>query len=268
MTSQKVIMADIEHPTAVYLDKATNERCVISAESLRDPKVLAHVRALALLDASEQVSVAPRFSSKGTPHFYATSTGTRRVYGGERDAAHDKRTRELVDSLQPLEKWSIALKIRKQLSTEPREVAYEQELHLPKYQWGFEIHRILSETTIVRHDIFGQANELSMSRTRPWVAIEVINTHFPEEAAYSAFIETSRAVPLIVLFDFVEFQNRFVSVEQANARLVYRPWTYLIKEGCLWKGANRLGLKNADEFEADAEKMLRRWRKQSQSSVG
>lgn len=130
---------------------------------------------------------------------------------------------------------------------------------MPKYQWGSEIHRILNETAIVRHDIFGQSNELGMSVNRPWIAIEVINTHFPEEEAFAAMLETTKRIPLLILFDFTSHKNRFLNVDKATNRLVYRPWTYLIRNGQLWRGTSPTEITSSSLFKVSVEAMFKRW---------
>lgn len=251
-------MPDIEHPLAVYYDEQTAKRHEIRAEELLNDKVLARAKTLNLLDASEQVCVIPRISHKGTPHFVAKAEGIRRVFDSEKDPTHDRRIGQLVRDLQSLDVWTLSQLRRDEPSGN---MLYEHNEKLPKYQWQPEVHRILTETAIVRHDIFGQSDELAMSIGRPWVAIEVINTHFPDEDAFKALIDTSRRMPLLVLFDFTEFQDAFVKVEKNNARLVYRPWTYMIREGYLLKGQSKTGITTGAEFRIKAERMLEGWRK-------
>lgn len=260
-------MTDIEHPIAVHFDQC-GQRQEIRAEELLDNKRLAEARALILFDGSEQVRVAPRISEKGTPHFYSKTTGIRKVFSGKKDATHDNRVQQLVKDLQSFDTWTLAQMQRIEEPNKSSKMVYDQEVRMPTYKWKHEVHRILTETAIVRHDVFGQSDELDMSVNRPWIAIEVINTHYPEEEAFKTFIDVSRRMPLLVLFDFTQFQNSFVKVEKAEKRLIYRPWTYLIRDGQLWKGTTPSKLKSAAEFRIDAEKMLDRWAKNGRARTG
>lgn len=98
-----------------------------------------------------------------------------------------------------------------------------------------------------------------MSVNRPWIAIEVINTHYPEEAAFSAMLAASRNYPLVVLFDFTAQWNTFVKVEKYDKRLRIRPWTFYIKEGAVWQGGSPTSINSSAEFKIELERMLSAW---------
>lgn len=54
-----------------------------------------------------------------------------------------------------------------------------------------------------------------MSIHHPWVAIEVINKHFPEEKAFTAMIELSKQIPFLVMFDLLteKTKNYFLKID-------------------------------------------------------
>lgn len=252
-------MADIEHPIAVYFNEK-DERRTIRADELKEPAALARARLLELYDASEQVRVAPRISKHGTPHFYATTRGGRKVFSAEAtDPRHNDRIKELMQGLKLFDVWSLTLVEKRKAEGKANEISHENVLKLPKYRWQAEVHRILAEDTVVRHDIFGQSDELGMSVRRPWIAIEVIRTHFPEEAAFSAMLQTSKRMPLIVLFDFVDFKNSFVKVDNRQRMIAYRPWTFFIWDGRVWKGRKPTAITTSAGFEIEVKNMTNGW---------
>lgn len=251
-------MTALEHPKAVYYDKTTGRREIIWASQLSDPEKLAKAKNEELWDLSEQIRLGPRISHKNTPHFYEITEEreTRKVFAGEKDPTHDARVEDLTLSLQGLGPWFLS-----EMGQYNKDgTTYSDGERIPEYKWGAEVYRIFDENTVVRHDIFGQSTELSMSVRRPSIAIEVINTHFPEEEAFSAFLRLSKEIPYIVLFDFTEFKNAFLRVDPPSSRLAYRPWTYKVKDGALWRGNTLTTITSSTQFEIDVKNMLNRWR--------
>lgn len=255
MDLERLIVADIEHPVAVYFDQQGN-RVHVWASSLRDPEQLALAKGRELYDASEQVRVAPRVSKNGVPHFYEITSRARRVFSGEDDPTHNNRVKDLHDKLQELESWALVLTTKDKATGN---ATHEEILKLPQYDWGKETHRILDEKAIVRHDIFGQAPDLAMSVRRPWIAIEVVHTHFPEEEAFAAFLETSKRLPLIVLFEHTARRNTFVKVDDKNNLLQISRWTYYIKDGCVWQGREKTSIATSARLQIELLGMLKRW---------
>ncbi|WP_454808322.1 hypothetical protein [Paraburkholderia fungorum] len=248
-------MADIEHPTAVYFDEV-GKRFVVRAADLQDTEELALAKGRELYDASEQVRVAPRLSKNGVPHFYEIAPRTRKVFTGEADPTHDRRVNDLHDRLQALDAWVLALTTQRGPSGD---YDYEEILRLPPYSWGTETHRILNANVIVRHDIFGQSQDLAMSIRRPWLAIEVVHTHFPEEEAFTAFLDTSKRFPLVVLFEHTARRNVFVKVDNKRGLLQISRWTYYIRDGFVWRGDRKTNISTSAHLQVEFLKMLKGW---------
>jgi hypothetical protein len=246
------------HKIAVYFDDA-GRRQEIKAKLLQDPNELERAKLLELYDGSEQIRVAPRAPSGITPHFYEiNNSGSRKVYGGEDNDLHDGRVKQLTKDLTGFScPFSLVLKA----SARDNEVI-QTLIKMPEYQWGYEVHRILNADIMVRHDIFGQSAELGMSVQRPWIAIEVIYTHYPDEKAFSALLEQSKAVPLIVLFDLASNKNTFLKVDTENKQLQIRPWTYYIKEGAVWRGERKVPhITTSTRLQIEIEALLKRWKR-------
>lgn len=256
----------ILHPVAFHFDDQ-GRSYPIHAKDLNDPTVLERAKLTELFDESHQVTVSPRFSVNGTPHFYAKSTGKRGFFRSkDNDPAHDSRVNQLCQSLQELGPWSLTM-VRNEKKGNEKAMAYADAFkRLPEYSWGTEVSRILSSEVIVRHDIFGQPSELSMSIRQPWVAIEVVNTHFPEEAAFSAMLTASAQFPLIILFELTAYRNYFVAVNHSRKSLQYSNWTYLIQDGAVWQNGARTNITTSARLKIEVDGMLSRWAKYRNSS--
>ena len=236
------MMTDLEHLLAVYYD-VQGERHEIKAEELNDRATLELAKLADLLDESEQVSLSPRIVKDKRSHFVAPASSVkRRVLAGPKDPAHDKRIETLLDDLKAGERWKIETRryVDKELIAT---ILFDL---FADYTWDKEVHRIVTADTIVRHDLFGQANQLKMSMRRPWIAVEVINTHYPEEVAFQEMLRLSRAMPLLVAFDFIERPNYFFKVDLRSATIVTRVY---IHDGCVWTGGAQTGIASSSGLE-------------------
>jgi hypothetical protein len=125
---------------------------------------------------------------------------------------------------------------------------------IEEYNWKDEVHRIISEETIIRHDLFGQSKLIAMSIFRPWVAIEVINTHFPDEETFSSMLELSKNVPFVALFDFIS-SPQLCSI---NTRTNEMKIVYYIKDGLLYKNDNPAKSQTTTGFQIEIAEYLKR----------
>lgn len=251
-------MPDVRHKFAVYFD-SNGVRRTIQAKDLSNPNILADAKLKELYDGSEQFRIAPRVGQDITAHFYELTSNpdARRPFLGEDDETHNKRVEQLRDDLVNLSDFSLVLK-----ETEKAGGAIKEIFKFPKYRWASEVHRILKSNAIVRHDIFGQSEELNMSIRRPWIAIEVIHTHYPEEETFTALKEASEHIPLIVLFDFTVKPNSFLRVSPSNNVIQIRPWTYYIRQGKIWKGMEETKINSSARLKIDVDSVLDWWSKQ------
>lgn len=250
-------MPEVEHKYAIYID-ANGARQIIFAKDLSNPNTLEVARLNDLYDSSEQIRLSARAPDGIIPHFYeiGTNSGARKVYTGEVDPTHNARVVQLATALSDLDTVSLVLK-----DLDKSGGAIKELFKLPGYKWAPEVHRILKADAIVRHDVFGQSLELGMSIHRPWIAIEVIHTHYPEEEAFAALLETSKNVPLIVLFDLTAKPNSFIRVNKDTETLQIRPWTFYIREGAVWKGEERTKINTSARLKIDVDSLLDWWAK-------
>jgi hypothetical protein len=242
-------MQDFVHKVAIYRDDA-GVRHEIRVEDLSDPKIFEKAKGLKLFDESEQVRLSPRQIEDNRPHFVAPATEVNRsVFKFEKNPVHDERVDFLLDALKAGVQWKIL-----ESHYENSQSVTTDLFQISDYSWGKEKHRIVSADAIVRHDLFGQAVQIEMSIFRPWIAIEVINTHYPEEGAFKAFIELSRMFPLIVMFDCTDRQNDFLKIDKqagtVNTRLH-------IRDGAVWFNGQTKDIQSSIAFELFIKKEIK-----------
>ncbi|QQC63161.1 hypothetical protein [Paraburkholderia ginsengisoli] len=257
--SDEHMPAKLEHDLAYYFDKQ-GVRQEIRAEDLSDVTTRALAAEQNLTDKSGQTELSPRVRNGAVPHFVATGVrGTRNIFEGETDDTHNARVRALLQRLKGARKWQLALGESVAKSTGGFDWKLHDAIELTAYEWGNEVYRIVTKDAIIRHDLFGQALRLDMSANEPWVAIEVIHTHFPEEEAFGAMLDLSERVPFYVLFDFTALRDKFLRVLPESNAIIYREWTYLIHDGQVWKGTKKQDIRTSAALKVHVLDMFRRW---------
>jgi hypothetical protein len=223
-------MAELKHSIAVFYDEE-DRRQTICADDLVKQDVLRLAQRQVLYDESEQVRVHVRPSSTGTQHFYAPESGEARVFQGETsDPVHNTRVKQILRELKRLGRWDLLLKKKAQ-----GKAVFSVIETLPPYVWDKEVHRIFAPKTIVRHDLFGHSPAVAMSVRRPWVAVETIHTHFPDEPAFAAMLELSSRTPARFFFDLVSHPTH-LWVDGKKGNFVFSNWTFHIFDGKVWQG--------------------------------
>jgi len=216
---------------AVYYDD-NEERKKIYPKDLHDIEIRAFARSAFLLNDSEEIRLYPRYR-KDTPHFYSLQEGTRSVIRGEDSEKHNDRIKEL---LKILTESSTAFNIGYFTFEEDGTKQFNPLATLKNYTWGKEINRYISSNSICRHDIYGQRQEIAQSSLFPSVGIEVINSHYPDNAAFDGWISLSQIVPLLITFDIIDKKNYFLKIDPRNNQIRV---IYYIFDGSVWKNERR-----------------------------
>jgi hypothetical protein len=247
-------MAELLHQIAIYFDTSFNRKILRSAD-LVNPEVLDIAKSQELYDESEQYQLIPRTGIGITPHF-AKIPEEKAPYDhlvrNENNPAHDIRVARHFQALVQLKHFSLAIKYpgvsEKPLKTFPE---------MPQYVWETEAQRFCKEKVIVRHDLYGHCPRPSMSIRRPTIAIEVINTHYPEDRAFAAMLKESLEKPTVILFDLVQGGYSFVFVDSQNMRIEVRPWAYYIFNGAVYKGTEITEISTPSELKLALEARVR-----------
>lgn len=223
-----------KHPVAIYYD-SQGHQCKLFPNDLHDVGKRAFARSNELWDESEEYRLYPRYRAD-SPHFFSLSSNIRRLVDStETDPTHNLRVDELLAILNSDTNYRIGFNTWDNIGSE-KEEQFVTLTETRNYKWGKEITRALSENARCRHDLFGASNALQLTAKYPWVAIEVVKHHYPDEAAFNAFLSLSKILPLIVLFDFVDVKNYFFQVKE-NEKIVRV--VYYIFDGSMWKGEDR-----------------------------
>ncbi|MBD2465613.1 hypothetical protein H6G89_31980 [Oscillatoria sp. FACHB-1407] len=214
---------------AVYQPNG-NSLKVVYPDQLHDPNVRAFLRTQELWDESQEYRLSIR-NRLNTPHFCSLSKTKRYLRGREESSnRHRSRVDELLTQLQ---KQNFLFGYN---SFDDGNQTFVPLFRGKDYTWTKEVTRTLSSTAQWRHDVFGAELSHRHTERHPWVAIEVIDTHFPDDITMEAWLKISSELPYFILFDFVKRKNYFLKVneDKQQVRVIY-----FIYDGAMWKSGFR-----------------------------
>lgn len=202
----------------------------IYPQNLHDIGKRATARTKELWCSDFEVRLYPRYRPDA-PHFFSRSSNRYIDKRKEKnDSPHDERIENLLEQLN-----DSNLKVGT-LVFDEGESQFETLTSCDGYSWGGEVTRVLSQDVKCRHDIFGQPGGHNLVVGSPWVAIEVIDSHYPDEKTLEGMISLSARLPFLVLFDIVAEADYFFQIDEKSKSIRV---IYYISDGAVWKNGSR-----------------------------
>lgn len=170
-----------------------------------------------------------------TPHFFEKRRIRTDIDPGAKESeAHEEQKRMVRSFLSKYEKHNFGYYERPWGKTDK---GFDTLLKLKEYEWGTEVQFGLVYGKYVRFDILGRSSkELQLTDKTPLVAVEVVDTHFHSQQAFSVLLQTSKNIPLIVCYYFIPTTPRYNCVnkpQKANSYSKVRLQCY-IADGSFW----------------------------------
>lgn len=215
---------------AIYYDTHGDQQKLFPHE-LHDTGKRAFARSAELWDPDEEYRLFPRYR-EDSPHFYSLSNNTRafsRLL--ENDPAHDARVVDLLDALSSDTDFRVGF-----YEWDRDEKQFVSFTRTRNYSWDKEVTRALSASVRARHDLFGTSNDLKLTAQFPWVAIEVVKHHYPDDQTFSALLSLTKQLPCVILFDFIDVPDYFLNINQSTGEIRV---IYYIYDGSVWKNGTR-----------------------------
>lgn len=232
---------------AIYTDADGLVRSV-QPEELHDAKFRAFLKTQELWDTQGEYRLHIRHRANSF-HFYSLAKRVRTfVKREETSKRHSERIDELLSAFQanPF--------LFGHLRFDDEERQFVSLFQSKDYQWEQEVTRSAGEIRW-RHDLFAGHSAHRLSDRAPWVAIEVIDSHFPADLAFDAWLKQSEEIPSFVLFDFVQIRNYFFQVDKADrwVRVIY-----YIFDGKVWCSGEPIADCTATLFKEKVSEHIRR----------
>ncbi len=187
------------HEQAVFQNDE-KEWEIITPNDLLDAEKLALFRTKSLYDSSNRNYELFIRNREDAPHFYRKGVIRHNLDKHTESEAHDKQVSNLISFLNNNKKVKLKTYFFKNFG--------DKELHtittMSNFEWDKEVTFAVSEKGYVRFDILGRPISLNCTNQNPFVAIEVVDTHFSSKASFNALLELSKKLPFIIGYFFVK----------------------------------------------------------------
>lgn len=216
-------------------EKASYEKdgqwITITPEQLRDTEQLALAREKQLYDSEEQKYELFIRNRENLPHFYRKGTIRHNLDRQKDSSEHDEAVKKLHSFLKS--NSSLHLKSKFFRGFHDKKLNIIKTMH--DYTWDDEVTFAVAENGYVRFDLLGRPNSLNCTNKNPFVAFEVVDTHFSSKASFQALLELSKKLPFVIGYFFVKNTPYFNCPKNSEGNaLAYVRVTCYIHDGDFW----------------------------------
>lgn len=186
------------HEKASY--KKDGQWITITPEQLRDPEQLALAREKQLYDSEEQKYELFIRNRENLPHFYRKGIVRHNLDRQSDSSEHD----EVVVKLLAFLENNSSMHLKSYFFRAFKDKKLHKIATMRDYAWAKEVTFAVSESGYVRFDLLGRPNTLNCTENNPFVAFEVVDTHFSSKASFLALLELSKKLPFVIGYFFVQ----------------------------------------------------------------
>lgn len=177
------------HEQASY--QQDNNWITITPNDLRDPETLAFARTKQLYDSEERRYELFIRNREDFPHFYRKGVIRHNLDRQKDSTEHNSVVKKLLSYLSK----NPSIKLKSYFFHSFADKKLHTIKTMKDYSWQDEVTFAISENGYVRFDILGCPISLTCTEQNPFVAIEVVDTHFSSQASFNALLELSQKFP-------------------------------------------------------------------------
>lgn len=245
----------VRHPEAIYRDEAKRWHTIDYTE-LADQRTFLKAKLRELFTPDHSLRLQARLGP-GIPHFYHPSDDRQTKINLTTEdrfddvpenniKAHEARIATIIKAIEYRDPQKVVTIDFSSEATSPQFTL----ANINGYTWSANSTRMKLAGAIVCPDIIGSLSDQSGTENHPKVFVEVVNTHFPSENTWNAYLKASMNDndPVIVCFDFMSnyhFSARKEDEEagrqESDLRTIYYIW-----QGSLWKNTTRMLVDKVD----------------------
>jgi hypothetical protein len=236
------------------------ETVEVPATELRDAELRAVLREKNLFNKNRNILLGIR-NHPDTPHFYRKSSHRGDIDKGEpKDTSrHDEKRDEFLYFLENNANSTSSENLRIGIYEKCKEVGKHQLTVLnllENYQWAKEVKFSVSEESYLRFDIFGRSKAyFGWVEKHPYVAIEIVDSHFSSKAAFKALLKMSQEFPIFIGYMFVSqipYLNTKKNGDKSNSPKHIR-FKHYIMDGSFWDQDERVdeGFDKIEKHQSD-----------------
>lgn len=186
------------HEQASY--QQDNNWITITPNDLRNPETLAFARTKQLYDSEECRYELFIRNREDIPHFYRKGVIRHNLDRQKDSTEHDSVIKKLLSYLNK----NPSIKLKSYFFHSFSDKTLHTIKTMKDYSWQDEVSFAISENGYVRFDILGRPISLNCTNQNPFIAIEVVDTHFSSKASFNALLELSKKLPFVIGYYFVK----------------------------------------------------------------
>lgn len=203
----------------------------ITPQELKDPEKLALARTQQLYDSEACNYELFIRNREDLPHFYRKGVVRHNLDRQKDSQEHDRTIKSLLSYL----KVNPSLKLKSYFFRSFTDKKLHTIKTIKDYEWKDEVSFAVSENGYVRFDLLGRPSSLNCTNNSPFVAIEVVDTHFSSKASFLALLELSRKLPFVIGYFFVKSAPYYNAPRNADGKkLPFVRVTCYIFDGDFW----------------------------------
>lgn len=170
-----------------------------------------------------------------TPHFFQKRPIRKNIDTGSKESEkHEEHKQMLYNFLNKYAKHEFGYYAT---PWDKNNKLYEAFSKAKDYQWEKEVSFGLIYGRYIRFDILGRSSkELSLTDKYPYIAIEVVDTHFHSQQAFKALLELTKNMPVIVIYYFINKAPYLNTVNTPGKTTEFSKnrFQYYLSDGSLW----------------------------------
>lgn len=229
-----------KYEEAFYLDDLNQWECV-GFQELGIMERRAELREKDLRESPNGIYQLGIRNHPQTPHFFQKKPIRNNIEKGVLESEeHEKQKSMVRNFLKKYEKHSFGYY---ESPWNEENKGYESIIRVKDYIWDTEVKFGLVYGKYVRFDILGRPkSELSFTDKFPYIAVEIVDSHFHSQEAFKILLETTKNIPLIVAYIFVPkapYINGVKKPNRSNSFSTNRTPFYL-SDGSFWDGNERM----------------------------
>lgn len=226
---------------AYYKDENNNWEVILYRE-LTNPNNRAIYREKQLFNEINGNKILGIRNHPSTPHFYQKLFLRMNIESGISETVEHNMNQEMImNFLNKYKKNSFGF-YESPWEKEKSDKGFDNIIKLKEYSWGKEVKFGLIHGKYIVFDILGRSDSFNLLDTTPFVAIEVVDTHFHSKETFKVLLALSRNLPILILYYFVSqapYLNQVSKPLRSNSFTKNRIYHY-ISDGSFWITNDRL----------------------------
>lgn len=225
---------------AYYLENDNWE--VVSFKQLEDPNQRAILREKDLRNQVDGNLVLGIRNHPTTPHFYQKLSLRINIESSLSETDKHNEQRDMIKNfLTKYPKNSFGF-YESPWEKDNKDKGFDFIIETKDYEWDKEVKFGLIHGKYIIFDILGRSKKLTFTDNYPFLAIEVVDTHFHSRETFKVLLKLSSDIPIKIFYYFISqvpYKNGVKTPQRSNSYSKNRI-VYYISDGSFWNTNDRI----------------------------